>query len=90
MRYVINKTNQFLYYIKYFLQTCGKGSTSGTFKMTILNEVIQVDFKFGDMQKPSFDFKKLNEGPYQVLIASGPYVENTTASCTFEVFDSRK
>ena len=39
---------------------------------------------------PSFNFKKLNEGPYTVVIVSGPYAENASAKSTFKLIDSRK
>ena len=39
---------------------------------------------------PSFNFKKLNEGPYAVEIVSGPYAKNTSTKCTFKLVDSRK
>ena len=89
MRYIIN--NQISAFItQTFIQACGEGSVSGTFKMTISDEVIEFDFRYNPGQLPALVHKQLSAGPYVVVIINGPYLKDGAAFCTFEVIDPRK
>ena len=89
MRYILNnQINAFI--TQTFIQAGGEGSVSGTFKMTISDEVIEVDFEYSPGQLPTLAYKQLSAGPYIVVIINGPYLKDGAAFCTFEVIDPRK
>ena len=89
LRYTFN--NQISAFItQNFIQACGRDSVSGTFKITISDEVIEVDFKYNPEQLPTLVHKQLSASPYEVMIINGPYLQNKTVFFTFEVIDSRK
>ena len=89
MRYIINNHIS-VFIIQTFIQACGERSVSGSFKMTISDEVIEVDFDYNLGQFPKLVYKRSGVGPYIVEIINGPYLKDTAAFCTFEVVDPRE
>ena len=88
-RYIIN--NQIIFFTtQIFIQAVGMDRVSGTFKMTISDEVIHVDFNYEAGQMPSLDHKMLSSGPYKVKMIGGITVEGSKINCTLEIYDPRK
>ena len=88
-RYIINNLIS-VFTKQIFIQAVGMDRVSGTFKMTISDEVIQVDFNYEDGQMPSLNHKTLSPGPYEIKMIGGITVEGSKINCTLELYDPRK
>ena len=80
--------NSFFTYI--CIQATGEGYVSGTFKILVKDEEIQVEFYYAPGKNPTLTSKKLTPGPYIAQITNGPYAEGMTASCTLQVVDPQR
>lgn len=59
----------------------------GTFTIKIANEKIKIEFDYSAKGKPTITSTKLNKGLVDVIVVSGPSVQDLKAIATLQIIE---